>query len=86
MVFELMRRIALPPPDVPLRNATLEALLVHLRLLDDFYGDPRQTRPAGRLDQDDVFARHWLPTWRPRRRSSDHAATGRSRTSLLDAE
>jgi hypothetical protein len=47
-------------------NALLEALLVHLRLFDDFFGSSKQTQPRQRSDRDDVFARHWLPTWRPR--------------------
>jgi hypothetical protein len=44
-------------------NALLEALLVHLRLLDDFFGSAKQTQKRQpKKDKDDVFARHWLPT------------------------
>ena len=48
-------------------DALLEASLVHLRLLDDFLGSPQQAQPPTRDDPDDVFARHWLPGWAPRR-------------------
>lgn len=42
----------------------LEAVLVHLRLLDTFLGgDPRD--PGAR--DDDVFASHWVPGWKPKR-------------------
>lgn len=50
---------SMPGADDVVRNALLEACLIHLRLLDDFLGG----RPKG----DDVSAQHWLPTWRPRR-------------------
>ncbi|HEY8776114.1 MAG TPA: hypothetical protein VIM33_06475 [Gaiellaceae bacterium] len=49
------------------RNALLEAFLVHVRLLDDFLGDPRQAKPATARNFDDVFARHWVPSWQPKR-------------------
>jgi hypothetical protein len=48
-------------------QALLEAVLVHLRLLDDFVGSPRQWQAPSRRDGDDVFARHWDPRWRPNR-------------------
>lgn len=52
-------------------QALLEAVLVHLRLLDEFLGDPRQATRRRKADQDDVFARHWdrrrHPRWEPRR-------------------
>jgi hypothetical protein len=52
---------------VVLDNALLEAMLVHLRLLDDFFGSKQQLAPRNRSATDDVFARHWLPSWQPRR-------------------
>jgi hypothetical protein len=62
-------------------QALLEAVLIHLRLLDDFLGNRKQrVRSVNRWNvwkrwrvwrrrphvQDDVFARHWNPTWAPR--------------------
>jgi hypothetical protein len=52
-------------------DSLLESFLVHVRLLDDFLGDPGQAQPTRRNDSDDVFARHWLPTWTPRRFMSE---------------
>lgn len=74
----LMRQLALrisldpgprhpPPEEGALLNALLEACLVHLRLLDDFLGSPRQAKAARPGDLDDIFARHWHPGWRPSR-------------------
>lgn len=58
--------VSLHDPSVtPLRNALLEAPLIHLRLLDDFLGSGRQIEPPRRGDRDDVYARHWLPSWTP---------------------
>jgi hypothetical protein len=52
-------------------QALLEAVLVHLRLLDEFLGDPRQTKRRKKADPDDVFACHWdrrrHPRWKPKR-------------------
>jgi len=47
-------------------DALLEAFLVHVRLLDEFLGSGDQTEPPGKNPQDTAFARHWLPTWKPR--------------------
>jgi hypothetical protein len=58
---------AAPHADVVVKNALLEACLVHIRLLDDFLGSPVQAEPAGQNDRDDVFAGHWLPGWTPQR-------------------
>lgn len=52
-------------------QALLEAVLVHLRLLDDFLGDPSQWREGDRRARKDVFARHWVPRWRPNRFLAD---------------
>jgi len=48
-------------------QALLEAVLVHLRLLDDFLGHPKQAEKQGADAGDDVFARHWDENWEPRR-------------------
>ena len=56
-------------------QALLEAVLVHLRLLDDFLGSRRQLqrrwswrRPwRTRKPYADAFARHWDPKWEPSR-------------------
>jgi hypothetical protein len=49
-------------------QALLEAVLVHLRLLDDFVGSKGQVLPSDpKTRNDDVFAAHWLPTWKPKR-------------------
>ena|SRR5947209_8652432 len=58
----------LPPPGIvdAIGDALLEAALVHLRLLDDFLGAGRQSQAPKPGDLDDVFARHWLPSWKPR--------------------
>jgi len=55
------------PAEASVKNAALESLVVHLRLLDDFFGDPRQTAARRPSDHDDVFARHWVATWAPTR-------------------
>jgi hypothetical protein len=46
-------------------RALIEAVLVHLRLLDAFLGDRNQTKEHRPSDKDDVFARHWCPAWEP---------------------
>lgn len=52
-------------------QALLEAVLVHMRLLDEFLGDSRQAKRRTKDATDDVFARHWdhrrHPRWEPRR-------------------
>lgn len=48
-------------PDIPEYMALVEAALVHLRLLDDFLGQP----PTGQ--HDDVHAQQFAPTWQPKR-------------------
>jgi hypothetical protein len=48
-------------------QALLEAVLVHLRLLDDFLGSPKQCERRESSARNDVFARHWVPSWRPNR-------------------
>ena len=57
--------------DLIVDNGLVEATLVHLRLLDDFFGSPQQLAPRNRAATDDVFACHWLPSWRPRRFLTD---------------
>jgi hypothetical protein len=52
--------------EVALRNSALEALIMHLRLLDDFFGHAGQVAPRRPNDRDNVFARHWAPAWNPR--------------------
>lgn len=69
MVIEQLRALNGTPgrwPN-PVSNALIEAFLVHIRLLDDFVGNPRQSEQERKGDLDDVFARHWLPTWQPSR-------------------
>jgi hypothetical protein len=61
----LLQRQSEGQPHTTETNALIEAALIHLRLLDDFLGSERQTQPAGTNPPDDVFARHWLPTWEP---------------------
>ena len=53
-------------------QALLEAVVVHLRLLDDFLGDWKQARrPVSRWRHrrrrvfDSVYARHWDVRWKP---------------------
>ena len=60
---ELIRRhpSGMPTPTTgfpgPIDDALLEAILVHLRLLEDFLGS--------RKDGRDVIAEDWLPSWSP---------------------
>ena len=53
------------PSDDQDRQALIEALLVHLRLLDDFLGSKGQVERATEGDRDDVFAGHWVDKWEP---------------------
>jgi len=48
--------------DRVLAFALLEAVLVHVRLLDDFHG-----QTSAKAHPDDFTAEHYLPTWTPRR-------------------
>jgi hypothetical protein len=58
-------------------QALLEAVLVHLRLLDDFLGHASQDKtPNPPHDQDDVFARHW----------DDPSGSPWTRSGFLDSE
>jgi hypothetical protein len=69
MVVGAMNTPRFVPRDVPtfvLSNAHIEATLIHLRLLDEFFGSPKQARTSGKNDKDDIFARHWLSSWQPR--------------------
>ena len=50
-----------PTVRVVIRNALLESLLVHIRVLDDFLGMEAPAQP------DDVVAVGFLPSWEPRR-------------------
>lgn len=50
-----------PTFDRVVGNALLESVLIHVRSLDDFF------RRTVSLEDDDVFAVHYLPTWSPTR-------------------
>ena len=64
-VVDLDRRQRSGRPGDMVFDALIEAVLVHVRLLDEFLGNPQQAEPATKRDRDTVFAAHYLPRRAP---------------------